>query len=106
MRKVIYIASPYTKGDNFVNVQRSIEAANKLLDMGYIAISPLVNSVFYHMQRERSWSEWMEIDYQLVNMCDCLVRLPGDSTGADKEVIYALSHNKPVYIGMEQVPNA
>jgi len=101
MKKFVYIASPYTKGDQFVNVQRQIDIANRLLDEGFIPISPLMNSVWFNMQRERSWDFWMEMDYQLIDKCDYLLRLNGESVGADKEVAYAIAHDKVVYFDIE-----
>lgn len=101
MNKFVYIASPYTRGDNFVNLQRQIECANELYDRGFIPISPLLNSVFCNMQKERDWKFWMEIDYALLSKCDALIRLSGESTGADAEVEYAYKNNIPVYVSLQ-----
>lgn len=97
----IYIASPYTKGDNFVNVQKQIEFGNKLIDRGYIPVSPLLNSVHYHAQYEREWKTWMEIDYNWILKCDAVFRLEGESKGADLEVAFAKKNNIPVFIDLE-----
>ena len=101
--KKVYIASPYTIGDNFVNLQRQIDAGNALLDRSYIPISPLCNSVFYNMQKERTWEVWMEIDYKLIEDCDALLRLPGKSTGADLEVQHAQRLHIPVFESVEEL---
>jgi hypothetical protein len=95
-KKLVYIASPYSKGDNFVNTQLQIKTANKLLDYGFIPISPLMNSVWYNMQKERPWDIWMQIDYELILKCDYLLRLEGESKGADLEVEFAKKNNIPV----------
>ena len=103
MKKLVYIASKYSFGDNFVNTQKQIEVANMLLDEGFIPISPLMNSVWYNMQKERSWDFWMGHDFHLLDQCECLLRLPGDSKGADMEVAYALEYGKKVYYDIESL---
>jgi len=98
--KFVYIASPYTSIDNFIAVQKQIEAANFLIDNGFVAISPLLNSVLLNMQKERDWTTWIAIDLELLSKCDALIRLPGESKGADIEVDYARLNGIPVYADM------
>ena len=50
----VYIASPYTKGDNFVNVQRQIEFGNDLIDKGYVPVSLLLNVVHYLLRKKEN----------------------------------------------------
>ena len=102
-KKHIYIASPYTKGDQFCNVQKQIDCANKLIDMGYIPFSPLLMSVYLHAQIERKWETWMEIDYAWVEKCDELVRLEGESKGADAEVEHAKKLGIPVFYSLKDI---
>ena len=52
------------------------------------------------MQKERDWTIWMAIDLELLSKCDALIRLPGDSKGADIEVDYAMANGIPVYADM------
>ena len=98
-KKFIYIASPYTIGDNFVNTQRQIKCANDLYDIGCIPISPLLNSVWCNMQKERDYDFWMKVDYSLIDKCDALVRLYGESKGADLEVQHAQEKGIPIFFG-------
>ena len=97
----VYIASPYTKGDTFVNVQRQIEFGNDLIDKGYVPVSLLLNVVHYYAQKEREYDTWLEIDYNWILKCDALFRLEGESKGADLEVAYAKKNNIPVFTDME-----
>ena len=53
------------------------------------------------MQKQRSWDFWMEMDFQLLDKCDYLFRLEGESKGADMEVAYALEYGKKVYTDIE-----
>ena len=99
----VYIASPYTIGDNFVNVQRQIDAANKLLDAGLVPYAPLVMSAFINMQEERMPNEWMAYDYHWLDRCEVLLRLDGKSDGANKEVVYALNNHIIVYTDIDEL---
>ncbi len=100
----VYIASPYTKGDVALNVRAQIDCAKKLRDLGYNPFVPLLTH-FEHIVHPRPYGDWLEYDIQWMLKCDCLLRLPGDSKGADKEVEVAYSHNKPVFYSIEEVEN-
>jgi hypothetical protein len=93
--KVIYIASPYTKGDVAANVAVQIEAAHRLLDAGLCPIAPLL-SHYLHIARQRPYQDWTAMDMELVKRSDVVLRLPGESSGADAEVALARSLGLPV----------
>lgn len=100
---MVYVASPYTKGDNFVNVQRQIEVGNKLIDFGIIPYLPLVGSAYLHAQKERHFSEWLGMDFNIIMKCDAILRLSGESSGADMEERFANTIKKPVFYTVEAV---
>lgn len=95
--RYVYVAGPYTKGDVAVNVRRNIEAADKLAHFGYVPFVPLLTH-FWHLICPHPYEFWCEQDNAWVEKCDCLVRLPGESSGADKEVALAQSKDIPVFI--------
>jgi hypothetical protein len=41
---------------------------------------------------------------ELMDHCDAGVRLPGESTGADQDVVIAQQRGLPVYYRIEDVP--
>lgn len=98
--KKIYIAGPYTGGDVAQNVRNAIEAANVLIENGFAPYVPHL-SHFQHMLYPQEYEKWMEIDLVWVDTCDALVRLPGLSPGADREVEFATKIGIGVYIGLE-----
>lgn len=98
----VYIASPYTKGDIAVNVKAQIDVVDVLMDLGFAPYSPLY-SHFQHMAHPRPYTDWVEIDLVWVEVCDCLLRLPGESTGADGEVKLALELGKPVFYAINEL---
>ncbi len=100
--KVIYIASPYTLGDVAENVAIQIEAAHKILDMGHCPVAPLL-SHYLHIHRQRPYQHWVEMDLALIPKMDIVLRLPGESKGADGEVALAQKLNIPVAFGWEEL---
>lgn len=100
--KAIYIASPYTVGDTAINVRVQMQAADNLMDHGYCPIVPLF-SHFQHMHKPRPYQDWLAIDFEKIKRCDALLRLPGDSSGADSEVELAKAIGIPVYFSFEDL---
>lgn len=96
MKPKIYIASPYTLGDVAVNVRNQIEAAHKLMNAGFVPFVPLY-SHFHHMMFPRPYSEWLDLDLEFLPVCDAVLRLPGESKGADVEVERAKELGIPIY---------
>ena len=41
---------------------------------------------------------------RLLQRCDAVLRLPGESRGADQDVAIARSRNLPVYFSLDEVP--
>jgi len=101
-KKVVYIASPYTKGDCAVNVRNSIVVADALASSGFIPRWPL-SSHFWHMIIPHPYEFWMELDMAEILHCDILLRLPGESSGADSEVKFASSIAIPVYYSLDEL---
>lgn len=100
--KTVYIASPYTKGDVAVNVRESFLAADKLVELGFVPFPPLFCH-FWHFLSPKTYEIWMMLDREWVLRCDALLRLPGESKGADEEVELALKNNIPVFYSIAQL---
>jgi hypothetical protein len=93
--KKIYVAGPYTHGDVAVNVRNAMEAGLMIINAGHAPYVPHL-SHFLHMQEPQSYETWLEMDMVWVDTCDALVRLPGYSPGADREVARAEERKIPV----------
>jgi hypothetical protein len=100
----IYIASAYTKGDTAVNVKAQLDCVDILMDLGCTPFAPLY-SHFQHMTHPRPYTDWVEFDLEWVPVCDALLRLPGESPGADGEVRCAIEHDIPVFYSIEDLCN-
>jgi len=98
----VYIAGPYTKGDVAVNVRRAFEAANRLADSGFAPFVPH-STHFWHMIFPRPYEFWLELDKQFLPFCNVVLRLPGESNGADGEIRLAQELKIPVFTSIESL---
>lgn len=96
MRPKVYIAAPYTKGDVAINVRTAIEAGSRLWDTGFAPFIPHLTH-FWHLVTPKPYQEWLEIDNEWLPVCNAFLRLPGESSGADKEEALAKSLGIPVF---------
>src|SRR5438045_7829550 len=96
MRERVYVAGPYTKGDVAENVHKAFKAANDLADLGFAPFVPHFTH-FWHLMFQRPYEFWLELDNQFLPCCHAVLRLPGESNGADKEVAYAKKLGIPIF---------
>ena len=89
-RTRVYVAGPYTKPDPCVNTHEAVKTATVLLKLGYAPFVPHL-SHFWHTMTPMPYEAWLDYDNQFLPCCDCVLRLPGESSGADKEVELAKS---------------
>lgn len=102
MPRIVYIASPYTLGDQAENVRVQKLAAHTILDMGHCPIAPLL-AHYLHIFRPRHYNDWINMCLALVPRADHLIRLPGASAGADREVALAQQHGIPVAFNWDEL---
>ena len=94
--KRVYISSPYSQGSTTYNVRLAIEAANTLLLAGFAPFVPHLNFA-WDLVYPHSYHTWLNWCVAWVPACDCLLRIPGLSRGADIEVELAKELGIPVY---------
>jgi len=99
----IYIAAPLTKPDVCVNTKIACEAADKLLAMGHVPFVPHL-TLIWHTLSPKDYETWMRWDAEWLAACDAVMRLPGESPGADREVVMAGSLGIPVYYNFADMP--
>ena len=98
----IYVAGPYTNGDTAINVRTVIETANKLADLGFAPYVPHFTH-YWHVIFPREYQYWVDLHNQFLPYCNAVLRIPGQSNGADKEVELAKSLNIPVFNSIEDL---
>ena len=91
----VYVAAPYTS-DPEANTDQAIEAGDRLLDLGYAPFVPHLAHYWHTLHTERPYGDWMRLDLAWLEAADVLLRLPGDSAGADREVERAKELGIPV----------
>src|SRR5689334_9793045 len=92
----VYIAGPYTSPDPCENTNRAIKMADQLLARGFAPFVPHL-SHFWHTVSPKPYQTWIDYDLEWVKRCDCVLRLCGESKGADGEVALAESIGIPVF---------
>jgi len=55
------------------------------------------------MVHPNTYDKWMEWDFAWIDVCDCLLRLPGESRGADLEVEHAKLRGIPVFYSIDDI---
>ena len=88
-----------------MNVARSLQVAEECLEAGFIPFVPLL-SHYWHAVHPKKPEEWYVYDLEWVKRCDYMIRLPGPSVGADKEVALAHKMNIPVYASVADLEGA
>lgn len=99
---LIYIASPYTLGDTALNVRAQIEAAEEIINLGHVPYVPLLTH-FWHMISPHDHHYWMNLDRPWLLQCDAVLRLPGESKGAEEEVRVAQIHKMMVFYSLQEI---
>lgn len=113
MRKLrIYIAGAISKGDLSQNIAIASGAFFQLLHAGlaplcphwsaysggpYDAPKPMV------LPNGTTHEDWMGVDLPWVEVADAVLRIPGDSRGADQEVDYARAKSIPVFLSVQSL---
>lgn len=100
----IYVAGPYTKPDPVVNARNAIITAIALRDLGCVPICPHL-SMLAHLVSPQPYEFWMRWDFDLLEKCDAVLRLDGDSPGADQETALADTLGIPVLMSMAALKN-
>ena len=102
MRKRIYVAGPITKGNYPQNIRNAIDAGTKLLSLGYSPFIPHLNFIL-EMIHPISVEQLLEWDKDWLAVCDAVLRLPGESQGADIEEMFAIEQDIPVFYSLSEL---
>lgn len=94
-KPLVYLAGPYTAGDTGLHVIRAVKLAEGLYREGFM---PYVPHLFHlwHLISPHPIEFWYQFDSEMLARCDAVVRLAGESKGADAEVELAIKLDLPV----------
>lgn len=102
----VYLAGPITKGNQFDNVHRALVAGKRLRDAGFCVIIPHRAALDELCLGAQDYEKWMDEDFELIRRSDILVRLPGVSSGSDREVALAWERNMPFFLPVDSIPDS
>jgi len=84
MKLRVYIAGPYSGGDQCLNVRNAINAAELVIRFGGVPYIPHL-SHFWHLVSLHTYGFWIEQGLEWLKLCHIFFRLPGESKGSDIE---------------------
>ncbi len=95
--KRIYVAGPFSS-DPIGNTARAIAAASELRVAGF---HPFVPHTACQWAADAAGYEAAMVECMAwLGVCDAVLRIPGESSGADREVKHALAAGIPVFYGL------
>ncbi len=116
---LILIAGPYRSGTNDdlklikKNLDKLEAMALPIFRKGHLPmIGEWVALPLMHLAGSKKPGDdaWDEIQYpvahKLLEKCDAVLRIPGESKGADMDVEIARSKGLKIYYNLEEIPNA
>ncbi len=98
----VYISGPYSKGDTVANIREACLAAARVINAGHLAYVPHT-SMLLHLLEPRPYADWLAHDLGWLAACDVVLRLPGESPGADVECRMAERMGIPVVRSAEEL---
>lgn len=97
----VYLAGPISVGDKLDNIRRALLEGGRLRAAGYATFIPHRDVLDQLVAGPAAYEVLMAEDLEWVERCDVLVRLPGESPGADREVARAREIGRPVFHGVD-----
>ena len=88
-----------------LNVRNAIYADNLMARRGHIPFIPHLMH-FWHMLIPHEYEFWLDQDLVWLKECDAVLRLPGESAGADTEVRIAKHLGMPIYHDVFDITDA
>jgi len=105
-KPLVYLASPYSKGDRFLNTMAAVIKYRELLEDGIVnPVCPLLSGLIPAAD-DTPWERWIEVDIAILDRCDAVFSFNSivnqyvqvGSKGRDMEVEHAFGKGKPVFI--------
>ncbi|MEK0326138.1 MAG: DUF4406 domain-containing protein [Nitrosopumilus sp.] len=91
--RYVYVAGPITKGNTLLNIRNGMMMGLELIRRGFVPFVPHNDFIQYILDPHTlEYDTILEQDMAWVERCDALLRLPGESPGADREVAHAEKH--------------
>jgi len=92
----VYVAGPITKGDVFDHCGRAMRVGTAIMLAGLVPFVPHTSAI-WAMVSNIGYEQWMRWDFAWIRTCHAMVRLPGESSGSDRETELASELGIPVF---------
>lgn len=112
-RPIVYIASPYTLGNQELNARFQCKVWDDMMNEGLVLPFAPLWSHFHHLHYPRHYQDWVDYDLALLTRFDACLRLDASfpaigyrvsqSSGADGEVEAFRKMNKPVFFDKDSL---
>ncbi len=99
---LIFISGPYTHPDPVINVRNAILAGEEVLKLGHNPWIPHLNHL-WHLVSPHPEEFWYAYDLIWLRKCDAILRLPGESKGADKEMKLAKIRGMKIFRSIGEI---
>jgi len=103
----VYVAGPITGDGSGRDMKRNVDIAVRkgrdLIGQGYAPYVPHLDYYFPDRDEIDNWELWLRMDLAWVRVSDVVLRLPGVSRGADREVRAAHRWGIPVVTTDEEL---
>lgn len=95
-RCMVYMAGPITKPCPLLNAKRAMLLWDRLRLKGFVPMCPHLSVLQQMCGPTLTHAEWLDHDFEVILRCDVVMRMPGESAGADMETDFAKHHGIPV----------
>jgi hypothetical protein len=97
MIPLVFISGPYTNPDPVSNTHNAVLAAERIEDLFNVGVFIPHLSLLWHIVHPAPIEAWYGRDLHILERCDAVYRMQGESTGADREVTHAKLFEIPVF---------
>lgn len=102
-RRRVFVSGPVGGQDGRLDrIQAAIAVADDLQAAGFFPFVPHLFH-FWDEQRPHDYEFWMAHCFAWLDVCDAVYRMPGESPGADREVMRALEAGIPVFTARHEL---
>jgi hypothetical protein len=116
---MILISGPYMSGTNgdesaiAKNLKAMEDYALPIFSKGHLAVVgewlawPVIRQAGGNSHSSDQFTEYQcPVAHRLLEKCDAVLRIPGESRGADIEMAKAKELGKTIYMSLDEIPNA
>lgn len=95
-RPLCYLAGPFSSNP-VANTRNAIVIADRIQATGLLTVHVPHLNILWDFICPHDDQYWLDYDYAILVRSNVLLRIPGDSPGADDEVPYAMERDIPVF---------